>query len=147
VNELLNIKIAIDFDGTIVEHEYPAIGKEKLFAFQTLKELEKRGAKLILWTFRTGKELEEAVEYCRRNGLEFYAVNKNYPEEIIDEKTPRKIDADIYIDDKNIGGFPGWSQVWQMIFPYEVQEQLAQKRISRAGNIFRRIFERKKHKL
>ena len=147
MNELLNIKIAIDFDGTIVEHEYPAIGKEKLFAFQTLKELEKRGAKLILWTFRTGKELEEAVEYCRRNGLEFYAVNKNYPEEIIDEKTPRKIDADIYIDDKNIGGFPGWSQVWQMIFPYEVQEQLAQKRISRAGNIFRRIFERKKHKL
>ena len=147
MNELLNIKIAIDFDGTIVEHEYPAIGKEKLFAFQTLKELEKRGAKLILWTFRTGKELEEAVEYCRRNGLEFYAVNKNYPEEIIDEKTPRKIDADIYIDDKNIGGFPGWSQVWQMIFPYKVQEQLAQKRISRAGNIFRRIFERKKHKL
>lgn len=147
MNELLNIKIAIDFDGTIVEHEYPAIGKEKLFAFRTLKELEKRGAKLILWTFRTGKELEEAVEYCRRNGLEFYAVNKNYPEEIIDEKTPRKIDADIYIDDKNIGGFPGWSQVWQMIFPYEVQEQLAQKRISRAGNIFRRIFERKKHKL
>ncbi|NMC39993.1 MAG: hydrolase [Bacteroidales bacterium] len=141
------MKIAIDFDGTIVEHEYPAIGKEKLFAFRTLKELEKRGAKLILWTFRTGKELEEAVEYCRRNGLEFYAVNKNYPEEIIDEKTPRKIDADIYIDDKNIGGFPGWSQVWQMIFPYEVQEQLAQKRISRAGNIFRRIFERKKHKL
>ncbi len=147
MNELLNIKIAIDFDGTIVEHEYPAIGKEKLFAFRTLKELEKRGAKLILWTFRTGKELDEAVEYCRRNGIEFYAVNKNYPEEIFDENTPRKIDADIYIDDKNIGGFPGWSQVWQMIFPYEVQEQLAQKRISRSQNIFRRIFARKKDKI
>lgn len=144
MNELLNIKIAVDFDGTIVEHEYPAIGKEKLFAFSTLRELEKRGAKLILWTFRTGKELEEAVEFCRRNGIEFYAVNKNYPEEIIDENTPRKIDADIYIDDKNLGGFPGWSQVWQMIFPYEVREQIAQRMISRKNNIFRRIFRRKK---
>jgi len=144
VNELLNIKIAVDFDGTIVEHEYPAIGKEKLFAFSTLRELEKRGAKLILWTFRTGKELEDAVEFCRRNGIEFYAVNKNYPEEIIDENTPRKIDADIYIDDKNLGGFPGWSQVWQMIFPYEVTEQIAQRMISRKNNIFRRIFRTKK---
>lgn len=144
MNELLNIKIAVDFDGTIVEHEYPAIGKEKLFAFSTLRELEKRGAKLILWTFRTGKELEDAVEFCRRNGIEFYAVNKNYPEEIIDENTPRKIDADIYIDDKNLGGFPGWSQVWQMIFPYEVTEQIAQRMISRKNNIFRRIFRTKK---
>ena len=60
--DLTNIKIAVDFDGTIVEHMYPEIGKENLFAFQTLKELEKKGAKLILWTYRTGKELGEAVE-------------------------------------------------------------------------------------
>lgn len=111
------MKIAVDFDGTIVEHVYPAIGKEMLFAFQTLKELQKLGHYLILWTYRTGKELEEAVEYCRSNGIEFYAVNKNYPEEIVDENTSRKIYADIYIDDKNIGGFPGWSAVWQMINP------------------------------
>lgn len=111
------IKIAVDFDGTIVEHEYPAIGKEKLFAFQTLKELQKRGYQLILWTYRAGKELNEAVEYCRRNGVEFYAVNCNYPEEILDESTSRKIYADIYIDDKNLGGFPGWSEVWQMLNP------------------------------
>lgn len=58
--DLLNIRIAVDFDGTIVENAYPSIGKEKLFAFSTLKELEKRGAKLILWTFRTGKELESS---------------------------------------------------------------------------------------
>jgi hypothetical protein len=135
------IKIAVDFDGTIVEHEYPQIGKEKLFAFQTLKELEKLGAMIILWTFRTGKELDEAVDYCRKNGLEFYAVNKNYPEEIFDETVSRKINADIYIDDKNIGGFPGWSSVWQMLTPYELQEQEAMKRISASRkNIFKRLF-------
>ena len=63
MEQFMNIKIAVDFDGTIVDHEYPKIGKEKLFAFRTLKELEKKGARLILWTFRTGKELDEAVEY------------------------------------------------------------------------------------
>ncbi|MEI8226623.1 MAG: hypothetical protein WCG82_11945, partial [Bacteroidota bacterium] len=76
--DFTNIKIAVDFDGTIVDHEYPEIGKEKLFAFRTLLELGKEGARLILWTFRTGKELEEAVEFCRKRGIEFYAVNKNY---------------------------------------------------------------------
>jgi hypothetical protein len=142
--DFTGIKIAVDFDGTIVEHEYPKIGKEKLFAFQTLKELEKLGATLILWTFRTGKELDEAVEYCRKNGIEFYAVNKNYPEEILDETVSRKIDADIFIDDKNIGGFPGWSGVWQILTPYELQQLEAEKRISAARkNIFKRLFTRK----
>jgi hydroxymethylpyrimidine pyrophosphatase-like HAD family hydrolase len=145
MNELEGIKIAIDFDGTIVEHQYPEIGKEKLFAFQTLKELEKKGARLILWTFRTGKELDDAIEYCRKNGVEFYSVNKNYPEEIVDESVSRKIDADIYIDDKNIGGFPGWSEVWQMLFPFELQQKEAEKRIiSARKNIFRRLFSWKK---
>lgn len=138
--DISGIKIAVDFDGTVVEHDYPAIGREKLFAFQTLKELEKRGARLILWTFRTGKELEEAVEYCRKNGIEFYAVNKNYPEEIFDETVSRKIDADIFIDDKNIGGFAGWSDVWQKLFPFELEQLEAERKISSARkNIFRRL--------
>jgi hydroxymethylpyrimidine pyrophosphatase-like HAD family hydrolase len=138
-----NIKIAVDFDGTIVDHSYPEIGKEKLFAFQTLKELEKKGARLILWTFRAGKQLDEAVEYCRQNGIEFYAVNKNYPEETYDETISRKIDADIYIDDKNFGGFPGWSEIWQSLFPYELQQEEAEKRISSGKNIFKRLFGKK----
>lgn len=110
------MKIAVDFDGTIVEHRYPEIGEEKLFAFETLKQLQKQGHRLLLWTFRAGKELDEAVEYCREKGLEFYAVNKSYPEEVFDEsKISRKIDADVFIDDRNIGGFPGWSEIWQML--------------------------------
>ena len=141
--DITGIKIAVDFDGTIVEHEYPSIGKEKLFAFRTLKELEKKGARLILWTIRAGKELDDAVEFCRKNGIEFYAVNKNYPEEVIDESTSRKIDADIYIDDKNIGGFPGWGEIWQMIFPFEAEQKEAEKRIASIRlNIFRRLFRR-----
>lgn len=138
------VKIAVDFDGTIVEHEYPLIGKEKLFAFHTLKELDKMGARLILWTFRSGKELEEAVEFCRKNGIEFYAVNKNYPEEIFDETISRKIDADIFIDDKNVGGFQGWSEIWQILNPFELQQLEAEKRIASARlNIFKRLFKMK----
>jgi hypothetical protein len=141
MTDLKGMKIAVDFDGTIVEHKYPEIGKEKLFAFRTLKELEKLGAILILWTFRTGKELDEALEYCRKNGIEFYAVNKNYPEEIYDEHVSRKINADIYIDDRNLGGFPGWSEVWQILNPYEYRQKEADKRISAPrkgflGNLF-----------
>jgi hydroxymethylpyrimidine pyrophosphatase-like HAD family hydrolase len=142
--DITNIKIAVDFDGTIVEHQYPEIGKEKLFAFRTLKELEKMGARLILWTFRTGKELEDAIEFCRKNGIEFYAVNKNYPEEVMDDTVSRKIDADIYIDDKNVGGFPGWSEIWQIMFPFELQQMEAEKRIASARkNIFKRLFPTK----
>ena len=95
--------IAVDFDGTVVDHEYPAIGKTKLFAFETLKALQEKGFRLIMWTYRAGKELDEAVEFCKNNGLEFYAINKNYPEEeFIEGEISRKINADIYIDDKNI---------------------------------------------
>ena len=111
------ITIAVDFDGTIVEHAYPKIGKDMLFAFETLKELKKKGHNLILWTFRHGRELDEAVEYCKSKGVEFYAVNKNYPEEEWNDDIQRKIQADIFIDDRNIGGFLGWSSVWQMLHP------------------------------
>jgi len=109
--------IAIDFDGTVVEHKYPQIGNEMLFAFATLKALQDKGHKLILWTIRTGELLQEAVDYCKENGIEFYAVNKNYPEEVLDEKTSRKLNADIFVDDRTIGGFIGWSEVWQTIHP------------------------------
>ena len=109
--------IAVDFDGTIVEHEYPKIGKPKLFAFETLKALQDKGDQLILWTYRSGQELQEAVEFCENNGIEFYAVNKNYPEEVYDASISRKILADVYIDDRNIGGFMDWSEVWQILNP------------------------------
>lgn len=107
--------IAVDFDGTIVEHKYPAIGKERTFAIETLRSLQKQGHLLILWTFRNGPELEEAVEYCKQRGLVFFAVNKSYPEEEYDNQISRKIHADVFIDDRNVGGFPGWGEIWHML--------------------------------
>ena len=147
MEHLKNLKIAVDFDGTIVEHEYPRIGKDLLFAFETLRELQKYGALLILWTFRTGDELDEAVEYCRKKGIEFYAVNRNYPEETFDESTARKINADVFIDDKNVGGFPGWGKIWQTLSLYDEMELEAGRRLSRGKPLLRRLFGSKKRNI
>lgn len=111
--------IAVDFDGTIVEDEYPNIGKEMIFAFHTLKKLQSQGHRLILWTYRNGKKLDEAVAFCKENGLEFYAVNKNFPEEVYEEKYSRKIHADLFIDDRNVGSFLGWTAIYKIIFNHE----------------------------
>lgn len=114
--------IAVDFDGTIVEDAYPKIGKPKLFAFDTLKKLQEEGHRLILWTYRTGDKLEEAVNFCAKNELHFYAINKSYPEEIFEKNVSRKIHADLFIDDRNVGGFYGWTEIYQLIFKYSPED-------------------------
>ena len=112
--------IAVDFDGTIVEHCYPAIGPEKPFAIDTLKFLCAKRHKLILWTVREGRLLDEAVAYCKNRGLEFYAVNKNYPEEMeTHEGYSRKLQADLFIDDRNLGGLPDWGEIYRMLIGEE----------------------------
>ncbi|WP_372919932.1 BT0820 family HAD-type phosphatase [Salegentibacter sp.] len=110
-----SLTIAVDFDGTIVENKYPEIGKPMLFAFESLQKLQEEGHLLILWTYRYGEKLEEAVEFCRTRGIEFYAVNKSYPEEDFDQGISRKILADIFIDDRNIGGMLGWGEIYQQL--------------------------------
>jgi len=136
------LKIAVDFDGTIVEHRYPEIGKEILFAFDTLKALQKQKHLLILWTYRSGKELYEAVEYCRQNGIEFYAVNKSYPEEEFDEsRVSRKIEADVFIDDRNVGGMLGWGEIYQMLNPETNPHlQMELNSLPRNRNLLQRLF-------
>jgi len=110
------LTIAVDFDGTIVTHEYPRIGKEIPFAIDTLIKIQKDfQACLILWTVREGRELDDAVEFCKTRGLEFFAVNNNYPEEKETDKQPRKLKADVFIDDRNLGGLPDWGVIYQMI--------------------------------
>ncbi len=105
--------IAVDFDGTIVEDEYPKVGKPMLFAFDTMKKLQERGHRLILWTYRKEKALDEAVQFCEKNGIVFYAVNKSFPDEEFDPKYSRKINADLFIDDRNIGGLMSWGEIYQ----------------------------------
>ena len=113
---MLNVlTIAVDFDGTIVENKYPQIGKPIMFALESLKKLQEEGHLLILWTYRSGKELDNAVEFCKKNGINFYAVNKSYPEEVFDDSQSRKIQADIFIDDRNIGGLIGWGEIYQTL--------------------------------
>jgi len=108
--------IAVDFDGTIVEHEYPKIGKPIPFAFEVLRKLQQEErAVLILWTFREGRLLQEAIDYCEKNGVSFYACNKNYPEEEVQDGNPRKIGVDVFIDDRNLGGLPDWGVIYKIL--------------------------------
>ena len=108
--------IAVDFDGTIVEHRYPEIGREIPFAIETLKMLSKEGHRLILWSVREGHLLDEAVAWCRERGLEFYAVNKDFPEESTrHDNYSRKLKVELFIDDRNVGGLPDWGLIYQMI--------------------------------
>ena len=124
--------IAVDFDGTIVEHRYPEIGKELPFATQTLRMLIEDRHKLILWSVREGRLLEEAVEWCRKRGVEFYAVNKDFPEEDLtkNKSFSRKLKADVWIDDRNIGGLPDWGTIYQMITERKTYEQVLTERMS-----------------
>lgn len=141
------MRIAIDFDGTIVEHRYPRIGKEIPFAIATLKQLQTERHLLVLWTVREGKLLDEAVDFCRKRGLEFYAVNANHPEEEVRNymTSPcRKVVADLYIDDLNVGKLPDWGAIYEMIhnrwsyerYLNEIHGFEKQKKIS----IWKRIF-------
>ncbi len=109
--------IAVDFDGTIVEHRYPEIGNELPFATETLKMLIAEHHKLILWTVREDELLQEAVDWCKERGVEFYAINRDYPEESLENNNhfSRKLKVDMWIDDRNIGGLPDWGTIYQMI--------------------------------
>ena len=124
--------IAVDFDGTIVEHRYPEIGKELPFATQTLKMLIEDRHKLILWSVREGQLLEDAVEWCRKRGVEFYAINKDFPEEdhSKNKSFSRKLKADVWIDDRNIGGLPDWGTIYQMITERKSYEQILTERLA-----------------
>ncbi len=122
--------IAVDFDGTIVEHRYPEIGKELPFATQTLRMLIEQRHKLILWSVREGQLLDDAVEWCRQRGVEFYAVNKDFPEEVEGKNRTfsRKLKADVWIDDRNVGGLPDWGTIYRMITEKKSWEQIMAER-------------------
>ena len=98
--------IAVDFDGTLCENKWPEIGaaNEDLFAY--LHSQRRSGAKIILWTNRVDERLDEAVEWCWKQGLIFDCVNENLPE-VIKEfgSDTRKIFAHEYIDDRMHNGF------------------------------------------
>lgn len=123
--------IAVDFDGTIVEHKYPEIGNEIPFATETLKMLIADHHKLILWSVREGKLLDDAVNWCKERGVEFYAINRDYPEENGKDSNnfySRKLKADLFIDDRNIGGLPDWGTIYRMINEHKSYQDIMMER-------------------
>lgn len=137
--------IAIDFDGTVVEDRYPEIGRERPFATDTLRMLIADRHRLILWTVREGRALEEAIAWCKERGVEFYAVNKDFPEERGTENNnhfSRKIKADLFIDDRNIGGLPDWGTIYRIINEHKSYEDII---MERNGHIHEDDQPKKKH--
>ena len=124
--------IAVDFDGTIVEHKYPEIGREIPFAIDTLKMLIKDHHRVILWSVREGKLLEDAVNWCKERGVEFYAVNRDYPEESTENNQhfSRKLKADVWIDDRNLGGLPDWGTIYRMISRHKTWNDIIDEEVS-----------------
>lgn len=105
--------IAVDFDGTVVEHKFPLIGWPMPDAFPVLRALREAGHTLILWTCREDNEarthLTDAVNFCKDHGVTFDGINEAPPQYKV--AGGRKIYADVYIDDMNVGGFPGWRAI------------------------------------
>nr|QIM10021.1 hypothetical protein Prevot485_1200 [uncultured Prevotella sp.] len=122
--------IAVDFDGTIVTDAYPQIGREQPFAIDTLKMLIQDRHKLILWTVREGKYLDDAVNWCRERGVEFYAVNRDYPEEEMANNNhfSRKLKVDMWIDDRSLGGLPDWGTIYRMIHENKTWKDIIKER-------------------
>ena len=138
------MRIAVDFDGTIVENQYPAIGVEKPYAIKVLKRLAAEGDEIILWTARSGPLLQDAVDWCEKQGMKFFAVNSNYHMCLDHQngfKGSRKIHADIFIDDRIIGGFPGWPIIYAKISSIRksIDKEFSKHEQKRRPNIFERI--------
>lgn len=92
--------IGIDFDGTCVTHEYPRVGKD-IGAVPVLKKLTDSGHLLILNTMRSGRELDDAVQWFIDNDIPLYGVNEN-PSQKSWTSSP-KVYAHLYIDDAALG--------------------------------------------
>ncbi len=127
-----DVRIAVDFDGTIVRHEFPAIGEPNPGAIECLKACKAIGAKIILWTMRSdgqeaGDVLTDAIEYCRNNGVEFDAVNEGIGDR--EWTKSNKAYANIYIDDNAVGcpisdGMVDWNVVAPIVIA-EVERRMA----------------------
>ena len=95
--------IAVDFDGCLAVNKYPDVGEPIEKNIQKLKDEQKAGAKIILWSCRVGQQLEDALAFCELHEVIFDAVNENLP--IITEAyggDTRKILADEYWDDRAV---------------------------------------------
>jgi hypothetical protein len=108
--------LAIDFDGTICRGKFPNIDGLQPYAKEVINRLYKSGHYIIINTCRSGDQLTEAVNWMLQQGIPFNRVNDNHPDQsALYNNNSRKVNADVYIDDRNLGGFPGWLLAEEMI--------------------------------
>jgi len=116
------VLIAVDFDGTCIDAE----GEDQPFAADVLRYLASKGHKLMLWTCRENGPglphyLDEAVAWFRERGIPLHSVNENNVVDV--RQRTRKMIADVYVDDRVIGGFPGWPHVMGWVHMLEVSQR------------------------
>lgn len=123
------MEIAIDFDGTCVKHEYPIVGAD-IGAIPVLKELVKQGHKLILFTMRSGIQLDDAIDWFMTNKIHLYGVQFNPTQSRWTNSN--KCYAQLYIDDAALGmpllnegerDFVDWKKVEQMLMNKSILKQ------------------------
>lgn len=112
--------IAIDFDGTIVRNKFPEpLTAEDIlpYAKEMINSFHRLGITIILWTCRHGKPLEDAIDFMEKHKIAFDCVNCNAPENLqkYGDIDNRKVYADIYIDDRNVGGMLSWPQIYAKV--------------------------------
>jgi len=106
--------IAIDFDGTIVEQEFPNIGAIKKNAKEVINKLHEDGHYIIIWTCRyTNSDLRSMIQFLIENDIWYDSINNNCDN--LSFVPHPKIYADVYIDDHNLGGVPDWYEISKII--------------------------------
>ena len=106
--------IAIDFDGTLHTGEWPGIGAPAPYAIEVMKRLHDDGHYLIIWTCREGKYQTDMINWLSEKGIPFDRINDNTEWEQYGYNA-RKVNADVYIDDRNLGGLPTWREIYDII--------------------------------
>lgn len=116
--------IAIDFDGTIVESQYPKLGALRKGAFEIINQLKEEGHTIIIWTCRyLSEDLFMMKRFLDTVGIKYDAINKNSPT-LKDFHPSPKIYADVYVDDRQVGGLPDWYTIYYEIRKYALQKSI-----------------------
>jgi len=109
--------IAVDFDGTLHDgKDWPEIGAPVPYAVEVMQRLKADGHYLIIWTCREGKCRTDIVDWMAKHGIPFDRINSHNPDTVMEfGYEARKIYADVYIDDKNLGGLPSWREIYDIV--------------------------------